>query len=109
MGPKLRHAFQEEGEYTFSDCQWLDFFWIGSNTTRFQYCKNSNDVPLKIRAIKGHNGREWIAPELMNHVAIPLDGKNSCNTEDALLTRSQSSKQDSSQDDKRYSSHHWIL
>ena len=31
MGPKLRHAFQKEGGYTFSDSQWLERIWKGSN------------------------------------------------------------------------------
>ena len=52
MGP-MRHAFQKEGGYTFSDSQWLDYIWKGCNETRFQYCKNSNDVLLYIRAISG--------------------------------------------------------
>ena len=42
------------------------FFQKGSNKTRFQHCKNSNNVLLYVRAI------ELIALELMNHVAIPL-------------------------------------
>ena len=38
---------------------------------RFQYCMNSSDFLLYIRAIQGHIGGNLIAPELMGHVAIP--------------------------------------
>ena len=49
---------------------WLVWLYLDRDTkTRFQYCKNSNDVLLHIRA-EGHSG-ELIALELMN-VAIPL-------------------------------------
>ena len=53
MGPKLRHALQKEGGHTFSDSDWLEYLYNGS----------------------GHTGGELIAPELMNHVAIPLKWK----------------------------------
>ena len=72
MGPKLRHAFLKEGGYTFSDSDWLDWIYRGSNKTRFQYCKHSHGVLLCIRAIQGHTGGYVIALELMGLVAIPL-------------------------------------
>ena len=75
MGPKLRHAFQKEGGYTFSDSQWHDYIWKGSIKTRFQYCKNSNKVLLSFRSTQGHPGGDTIAPELMGHVATPLRRK----------------------------------
>ena len=52
--------------------QWIDFIWIGANKTLLQYCKNSCDVLLYIRAIPGHTGGDVIASELMGHVAVPL-------------------------------------
>ena len=70
MGLKLRHAFHREGGHTFSDSDWLQHICKGSNKTRFQYCKNSADVPLCTRAI-GHPGGNVIAPELMGHVSMP--------------------------------------
>ena len=49
---------------------------IGSNNTRFQYCKNSNDVLWYVFApIQGYSGGELIAPELMNRVAISFRWK----------------------------------
>ena len=56
MGPKLRKAFQKAGGQTFSDSDWLLYIHEGSNKTRFQYCKNSKNVLLYIRAIQGHIG-----------------------------------------------------
>ena len=50
-------------------------FYIGSSKTRFQYCKNSRDVFLYIRAIQGHTGGNVTALELMGHVAIPYKWK----------------------------------
>ena len=71
MGPKLRKAFEKAGGHKFSDNDWLQKIYKGSNKTRFRYCKNSRDVLLYIRAIQGHTGGNVIAPELMGHVAIP--------------------------------------
>ena len=71
MGPKLRQAFQKIGGHKLSDSDWLQHVYKGSNTTRFQYCKNSKDVLLYIRAIQGHTYGNVIAPELLGHVAIP--------------------------------------
>ena len=78
MGPKLRKAFQKAGGQQFSDSDWLQFFYKGSDKTRLQYCKNSRDVSLHIRAIQGDTGGNVVAPELVGHVAIPSNGKTSC-------------------------------
>ena len=83
MGPTLRHAFQEQGGYTFSDCHCLDYIRKGSNKIRFQYGKNSHDVLLYIRAMQGHTGGEVISPELMGHDTVPFRW-NFCFREDAL-------------------------
>ena len=69
---KLRHAFQSEGAQTCSDSHGQDYIQKGTNKTRFQHCTNSNNSPLYVRAIQVHSGGELIAPDLMNHVAMPL-------------------------------------
>ena len=89
MGPKLRKAFKKAGGQKLSDLDWLRYFFEGSNKTRYQYCKNSQNVSLYIRAIQGHNGN-LIVLELMDRVAMPYKGKNSCFIEDALTLRKQS-------------------
>ena len=84
----------------------------GSNNTRIQYCKNSHDALLYIRAIQGHTGGDAIALELMGHVLIPLKWKEflfhrGCSfyvksiLEAALIAGGKG--------DRRYSSHHRIL
>ena len=55
MGPKLRKAFQKAGGQQLSDSDWLRHIYKGNNKTRFQFCKNSRDVLLYIRALQGHN------------------------------------------------------
>ena len=50
IGPKLRNALERGDGNTFSDSDWLVYIYIGSNKTRFQYCKNSQDVLLYTRA-----------------------------------------------------------
>ena len=42
---------------------------------RFQCWGDSNNKLLDVRAIQGHSGGELVAPELLNHVAIPLRWK----------------------------------
>ena len=69
----LRKAFQKDGGHKFSDSDWLQKIYKGSNKTRFQYCKNSRDVLLHIRAVQGHTGGNVIAFELMGHVAIFIE------------------------------------
>ena len=49
MGPKLRKAFQKAGGQKFSDSDWLQHIYKGSNKTMFQYCKkNPTDILLYI-------------------------------------------------------------
>ena len=90
MGPKLRQAFQNIEGHTFSDSHWLQHIHKGSNKTKLQYCKKSQD-----RANHRHTGNV-IALELMGHVAIPSNWKESCFIEDALIMSLQSLNQDSS-------------
>ena len=75
MGPKLRKAFQKAGGRKFSDTDWLQHIYEGSNQMRFQYCMSSENFSLYIRAIQGHTGGNLIAPELIGHVAIPYRWK----------------------------------
>ena len=51
VGPKLRKALQKSGDRKFSDTDWLEHIYEGSNKMRFQYCMNSKNVLLYIRAI----------------------------------------------------------
>ena len=53
IGPKLRKAFQKAGRAHF----------LG-----LQYCKNSREVLLYIRAIQGHTGGNMTASELMGQI-----------------------------------------
>ena len=89
-GPKLRFAFHQEGGCDFSDSDWLQHVHKGSKKTRFQYCKNSQNVLLYIRATQGHIGGNVITHESVGHVAFHPYGTNSCSTEDALLMSLQS-------------------
>ena len=43
--------------------------------TRFQYCQNSCNALLYVRAIQGDTGGYSIEPELMGHVVIPFNWK----------------------------------
>ena len=45
MVPKLRKPFQKSGGRKFSDTDWLQHIYEGSNTMRFQYCMNSKKNP----------------------------------------------------------------
>ena len=56
MCPKLRKAFQKSGGRKFSDTDWLQHIYEGSNKMRFQYRMNSRNSLLYIRAIQGHTG-----------------------------------------------------
>ena len=73
--PMLRRDFDREGVRTLSDSQWLGHVHRGSNKPRFQFCVDSGGRLLYVRAIQGHSGGELTAPELVNHVAIPLRGR----------------------------------
>ena len=63
------------GKLVRPDFDWTNHIWKWSSKFLFQYCKNSCDDLLYIRAIRGHTGGEVIAPELMGHVAIPIEWK----------------------------------
>ena len=54
--PQLTIRFQRDGGRNFTDRDWINFIWIGSNKTRFQYCRNSCKRLLYLRAIQGHTG-----------------------------------------------------
>ena len=73
--PSLRKAIQKSGWRKFSDTDWLQHIYEGSNKMRFQYCINSKNSLLYIRAIQGHTGGNFIAPELMGHVDVPYKWK----------------------------------
>ena len=75
MGPKLRKAFHKAGGRKFSDSDCLQYIYEGSNKTRFQYCKNSQNVLLYIHAIQGHIGGDLMTPESMGDVAVPYTRK----------------------------------
>ena len=45
----------------------------GSSKTPFQYCQNTCNTLLYIRAFQGHTGGNLIEPELIAHVAIPVN------------------------------------
>ena len=70
MSPKLIIRFQGDGGSNFTDRDWINFTWKGSTKTRFQYCQNSCNRLLYIRAIQGHTGGELIPPEMLGHVLI---------------------------------------
>ena len=81
----------------------------------FNIAKNSNYDFLYVRAIQGHSGGLLIAPELMNHVAIPFRWAEVMYHRGSSLNVNSipSPKQDLSQvertgkkDDKQQSSHH---
>ena len=74
-GSKTVKSVQKAGGQNFSDSDWLQRIFKGSNKTRFQYCKNSRDVLLYSQATQRHTGGNVIAPELMGHVAIPFKWK----------------------------------
>ena len=81
----------------------------------FNIAKNSNSDLLYVRAIHGHSGEQLIAPELMNHVAIPFRWTEILYHRGSSLNVNSipSPKQDLSQvertgkkDDNQQSSHH---
>ena len=69
---KPRRDFEREGARTFPTPQWLGRIHRGSCKPRFQCCVDSNNNLFYVRAIQGHSEGDLIAPDLMNHVAIPL-------------------------------------
>ena len=60
-----------EGEHSRTQIGFNTHIYEGSNKMRFQYCMNSKKSLLYIRAIQGHTGGNFMAPELMGHVAVP--------------------------------------
>ena len=50
MGPKLRRAFRKAGGQKFSDSDWLQHIYKGSNKTRFQYCKKNPHIYLIVHS-----------------------------------------------------------
>ena len=52
MGPKLRNAFLKYGSRGFSDQDWVQHIYEGSSNMRFQYCVNSQNSLLYLRAIQ---------------------------------------------------------
>ena len=108
IGPKLRDVFQR----THSLIQLASsMFQKGAKNNRFQHCKISHDVLLKIRAIPGHTGANAIALELMGHVAIPSRWKEfpfhrGCSFDVTSITEHDSSQVERERKgDKRSSSH----
>ena len=98
LGPKLRFAFRKGGGCDFSDSDWLQHIYKGSNKTRFQHCKNSQDVRLYSRAVQGHIGGNVIAPELMGHVAVPFRWKEflfhgGCSSRSGLMAGGRESEE----------------
>ena len=71
INPKLLRAFGDKGARKLSDKDWLQHICEGSNKTKVEYCENSENFLMKIRAIQGHTGRNMTAPELVGHVTIP--------------------------------------
>ena len=56
VNPKLLKDFEDKGARKFSDKEWLQHVYEGSNKTRFEYCENSKNSLIYIRAIQGHTG-----------------------------------------------------
>ena len=55
--PKFKFKFRSDGGSKFTNRDWINFIWKGSNNTRLQYCQNSCNKLLYIRAIHGHRRR----------------------------------------------------
>ena len=51
----------------------IEIGFIISNKTRLQYCQNSCNTLLCIRAIQGHTGGDLMEPELMGRAAVPFN------------------------------------
>ena len=73
--PMLRREIEIEGAGVFSDSQWLSLKHRGSTMPRFQYCLDSKENIMFIRATQGHSGGALVDQELPNYVAIPLEWK----------------------------------
>ena len=57
--------FRKIGGHRFSDSDWLQQIYKGSNKTKFQYCR---DVLLYIRVVQGHTGGNVIALEFVDSI-----------------------------------------
>ena len=68
--PKLRFKFRSDGGSNFTDRDWINFIWKGSNRTKFQYCQNSCNKLLYIRTIQGHTRRRNDSTRDAGHVLI---------------------------------------
>ena len=64
MSPKLLKAFEDKGARKFSDMEWLQHIYEGSNKTRIEYCESSKKSLVFFRAIQGHTGGNMTAPEV---------------------------------------------
>ena len=71
---KLIVTFQRDGSHDFTDRDWINYI-LERNKTRSQYCHNSCNKLLHIRAIQGHTGGDMIEPEMMGHVFIRIKWK----------------------------------
>ena len=43
----------------------------GGNKKRYQYCTDSSEIIVYLRALQGHSGRNLIDPTLQDNVVIP--------------------------------------
>ena len=116
MKPVLLKAFAKQEARDFSDTEWLGLIHQGSSKTRFEYCEDSKNSLAYFRAIQGHSGGITVAPELMGHTLIPYNWKEYFFTGVVLPASNLSLRTDSFQvdrkareDDRRSSSHLWIL
>ena len=70
----MTRGFRNDGAEKFTDSQWRNYNQEGSNKVRFEYCENSQNDLVNVRAIQGHSGT--LSPELMNHVLPPPKWKD---------------------------------
>ena len=70
----LKGKFRNQMDKEFTDEDWLHCLYLGSIKTRFEFCKENEEL-WYIRAIQGHSGGVIISPRLMNYVFIPCKWK----------------------------------
>ena len=93
---KLIREFGSRGARDFLERDWPQQVYEGNDTTSFEYCVNSENSLMYIRAIQGHTGGNMIAPELMGQVAIfPAILKSVFSTEVVLSASSPALRQNS--------------
>ena len=73
--PKLLRGFRKDGAEEFTESEWMDHIYKGSNKVRFESCETYLGSLAYIRAIQGHSGGEAISPETMGHVLLPKGWK----------------------------------